>query len=102
MNLEGIDFTSLSCDTPKEFEMEPIVQEMRDTSAEMGCLADIHIQAKRGHRPVDVANREKAVNLLKQFQETYPSNHAFKNYDIGPRFTWRMLKSFAVKLFNSL
>jgi hypothetical protein len=73
MNLEGIDFTSLSCDTPKEFEMEPIVQEMRDTSGEMGHLADIHIQAKTGHRLVDVANREKAVNLLKKFQETYPS-----------------------------
>jgi hypothetical protein len=45
MNLEGIDFTSLSCDTTKEFEMEPIVQEMRDTSGEMGHLANIHIQA---------------------------------------------------------
>jgi hypothetical protein len=82
--------------------MEPIVQKIRDTSVQLERLADTHIEAKRGHRSVDVANREKAVNLLKQFQETYPSNHAFKNYDIGPRYTWRMLKSFAVKLFNAL
>jgi hypothetical protein len=59
--------------------MELIVQEMRDTSVTLERLADSHIQAKRGHRSVDVANREKAVNLLKQFQQTYPSNHAFKN-----------------------
>jgi hypothetical protein len=82
--------------------MEPIVQEMRKTSVTLQRLADEHVQAKRGHRSVDVANREKAVNLLKQFQQTYPSNHAFNNYSIGPRFTWRMLKSFAVKLFNAL
>lgn len=82
--------------------MERIVQEMRETSVALEQLAEAHVQAKRGHRSVDVASREKAVNLLKQFQQTYPSNHAFKNYDIGPRFTWRMLKSFAAKLFNSL
>jgi hypothetical protein len=82
--------------------MEPIVQEMRDTSVTLEHLADSHIQAKRGHRSVDVSNREKAVNLLKQFQQIYPSNQAFKNYDIGPRFTWRMLKSFAAKLFNTV
>jgi hypothetical protein len=82
--------------------MEPRLQEMRETAIKLEQLADTHIEAKRGHRSVDVANRERAVNLLKQFQQTYPSNHAFKNYDIGPRYTWRMLKSFAVKLFNSL
>jgi hypothetical protein len=82
--------------------MEPVVQEMRDTSVTLERLADVHVQAKRGHRSVDVVNREKAVNLLNQFQQTYPSNHAFKNYDIGPRFTWRMLKSFTMKLFNAL
>ena len=82
--------------------MEPSVQEIRETAIKLEQLADAHMEATRGHRPVDVANREKAVNLLKQFQQTYPSNHAFKNYSIGPRFTWRMLKSFAVKLFNSL
>jgi hypothetical protein len=49
-----------------------------------------------------VANREKAVKLLKHFNQVYPSNQTFKNYDIGPRFTWKMLKSFAVKLFNAL
>ena len=59
--------------------MEPIVQEMQDTSVRLERLAEAHVQAKRGHRFVDVANREKAVNLLKQFQQTYPSNHAFKN-----------------------
>ncbi len=82
--------------------MEQIVQEMRETAVELERLAGTHVQAKRGHRFVDVANRERAVNLFNQFQQTYPSNHAFKNYDIGPRFTWRMLKSFAVKLFNAL
>jgi len=82
--------------------MEPRVQEMRETAIKLEQLADTHIEAKRGHRSVDVANRERAVNLLQQFQQTYPSNHAFKNYDIGPRYTWRMLKSFAVKLFNAL
>jgi hypothetical protein len=82
--------------------MEPTLQEMRETALRLEQLADAHIEAKGGHRFVDVANREKAVNLLKQFQQTYPSNHAFKNYDIGPRFTWRMLKSFTVKLFNAL
>jgi hypothetical protein len=78
--------------------MEPIGREMRETTVELERVADEHVQAKRGHRSVDVANREKAVNLLKQFQQTYPSNHAFKNYDIGPRFTWRMLKSFTEKI----
>jgi hypothetical protein len=82
--------------------MEPRVQEMRETAIKLEQLADTHIEAKRGHRSVDVANRERAVNLLQQFQQTYPSNLAFKNYDIGPRYTWRMLKSFAVKLSNSL
>jgi hypothetical protein len=82
--------------------MEPRVQEMRETAIKLEQLADTHIEAKRGHRSVDVANRERAVNLLQQFQQTYPSNHAFKNYDVGPRYTRRMLKSFAVKLFNAL
>jgi hypothetical protein len=82
--------------------MEPIVHEMRETALRLEQLADAHIEAKGGHRFVDVATREKAVNLLKQFRQGYPSNHAFKNYDIGPRFTWRMLKSFTVKLFNAL
>ena len=59
--------------------MEPRVQEMRETAIKLKQLADAHIEAKKGHRSVDVANREKAVNLLKQFQQTYPSNHAFKN-----------------------
>jgi hypothetical protein len=82
--------------------MEPIVQEMRETAVKLEQLADSHVEAKTAHRFVDVANREKAVNLLKQFNQEYPSNQAFKNYDIGPRFTWRMLKSFAEKLFNAL
>jgi|HubBroStandDraft_5_1064220.scaffolds.fasta_scaffold244081_3 hypothetical protein len=82
--------------------MERIVQEMRETAARLQQMADTYIEAKRGHRSVDVANREKAVNLLNEFQQTYPSNHAFKNYDVGPRYTRRMLKSFAVKLFNAL
>jgi hypothetical protein len=82
--------------------MEPVVQEVREAATRLEKLADAQIQTKRGHRFVDVANREKAVNLLKLFQQTYPSNHIFKNYDIGPRFTWRMLKSFTVKLSNAL
>ena len=82
--------------------MESIVQEMRETTVKLEQLADAHIEANGGHRFVDVAIREKAVDLLNQFQQTFPSNHAFKNYDIGPRFTWRMLKSFTVKLVNSL
>jgi hypothetical protein len=75
--------------------MESIVQEMRET-------ADANIQAKNGHRFVDIANREKAVDLLQRFRQGYPSNQEFRNYDIGPRFTWRMLKPFAVKPFNAL
>jgi hypothetical protein len=82
--------------------MEPIVQEMRETVVGLERMADANIQAKKGHRFVDISNREKAVNLLNRFQQGYPSNQEFKNYDIGPRFTWRMLKSFAVKLFNAL
>jgi hypothetical protein len=82
--------------------MEPIVQEMRETAVGLERLADANIQAKKGHRFVDVANREKAVDLMLRFQQGYPSNHEFKNYDIGPRFTWRMLKSFAEKIFNAL
>ena len=82
--------------------MKPGVQEMRETAVILKQLAEAHVQAKRGHRFVDVANREKAVNLLKQFQQTYPSNHAFKNYDIGPRFTWRMLKSFTEKVSKTI
>jgi hypothetical protein len=58
--------------------MEPSVQEMRETSVTLQHLADEHVQARRGRRSVDVANRERAVNLLQQFQQTYPSNHAFK------------------------
>jgi hypothetical protein len=56
--------------------MEPSVQEMRETSVTLQHLADEHVQARRGRRSVDVANRERAV--LQQFQQTYPSNHAFK------------------------
>jgi hypothetical protein len=82
--------------------MEPIVQEMRETVVELERMADANIQAKKGHRFVDIANREKAVDLLQRFHQDYPSNQEFRNYDIGPRFTWRMLKSFAVKLFNAL
>ena len=82
--------------------MEPIVQEMRETAVGLERMADANIQAKKGHRSVDVTNREKAVNLLKQFQQGYPSNQTFMNYGIGPRFTWRMLKSFVVRLFNAL
>ena len=75
---------------------------MRETAAVLERMADANIQAKKGHRFVDIANREKAVNLLERFQQGYPSHQEFKNYDIGPRFTWRMLKSFAEKLFNAL
>jgi hypothetical protein len=82
--------------------MEPMIQELRETAVRLEQLADAHIEAKGGHRFVDVANREKAVKLLKQFNQGYPSNQAFENYDIGPRFTWRMLKSFAERLFNAL
>jgi hypothetical protein len=82
--------------------MEFIIQEMREAAVELERLADAHIQANKGHRFVDIANREKAVNLLQRFQQGYASNQEFKNQDIGPRFTWRMLKSFAVKLFNAL
>jgi hypothetical protein len=82
--------------------MESIVQEMRETAASLQQLADAHIEAKRSHRSVDVENREEAVHLLQQFQQTYPSNHAFKNYEIGPRFTWRMLKSFTKKFSKSM
>lgn len=82
--------------------MEPIVEEMREKAAQLERLADANIQAKKGHRFVDIANREDAVNLLNRFRQGYPSDQDFKNYDIGPRFTWRMLKSFAVKLFNAL
>ena len=83
--------------------MKPGVQEMRETAVILKQLAEEHtFKTKRGHRFVDVANREKAVNLLKQFQQTYPSNHAFKNYDIGPRFTWRMLKSFTEKVSKTI
>jgi hypothetical protein len=82
--------------------MEPIVHEMRETAVALERMAHANIQAKKGHRFVDVANREKAVNLLKQFGQAYPSNQAFENQDIGPRFTWRMLKSFAEKLLNVL
>ncbi len=82
--------------------MEPNVKELRESAVGLERLADTHVQAKRGHRYVDVANREKAVDLLKRFQQGYPSNQTFKNYDIGPRFTWRMLKTFAEKLLNVL
>jgi hypothetical protein len=82
--------------------MEPIVQEMRETAIGLERIADANIEATKGHRFVDVANREKAVNLLKQFHHSYPTNPTLKNYGIGPRFTWRMLKSFAVKFFNAL
>jgi hypothetical protein len=82
--------------------MEPVTQEMREAAVELERLADAHIQANKGHRSVNIANREKAANLLERFQQGYPSNQDFKNHDIGPRFTWRMLKSFAVKLFNAL
>ena len=67
--------------------MEPIVHEMRETALRLEQLADAHIEAKGGHRFVDVATREKAINLLDKFQQTYPSNRALENYDIGPRFT---------------
>ena len=82
--------------------MEPIVQALRETAVELERMADANIQAKKGHRFVDIANRETAIDLLQRFNQGYPTNQTFKNYDIGPRFTWRMLKSFAAKLFNVL
>jgi hypothetical protein len=82
--------------------MEPIVREMREEAVALERMADANIQAKKGHRFVDLSNREKAANLLERFQQGYPSNQEFKNYDIGPRFTWRMLKSFAVKIIDAL
>jgi hypothetical protein len=59
--------------------MEPIVQEMRETAAVLERMADANIQAKKGHRFVDIANRGKAVNLLERFQQGYPSHQEFKN-----------------------
>jgi hypothetical protein len=80
VNLEVIDSALLRYDLRK-FEMELSVREMQETSVTLQRLADEHV-ASRGHRSVDVANRERAV--LQQFQQTYPSNHVIKNYDIGP------------------
>ena len=82
--------------------MEPITREMRDKAATLERMADAHIQAQRDHRFVDVHTREEAVKLLAQFGQGFPTNQAFKNYSIGPRFTWRMLKSFAEKLYNAV
>jgi hypothetical protein len=82
--------------------VEPITQEMREKAASLERLADANIQEHEGHRFVDVHTREKAVNLLLQFGQGFPSNQEFKNYAIGPRFTWRMLKSFAEKLFDAV
>lgn len=82
--------------------VEPVAQEMRENAASLEGMADANIREHKGHRFVDVHTREKAVNLLAQFGQGFPSNQEFKNYTIGPRFTWRMLKSFALKLFNAL
>jgi hypothetical protein len=82
--------------------MEPITQEMRDTAFSLERMADAHIQVKRGHRFVDVETREKAVILLSRFEQEFPSRQDFNNYSIGPRFTWKMLKSFAEKMFAAI
>ena len=59
MNLEVIDSALLRYDLRK-FEMELSVREMQETSVTLQRLADEHV-ASRGHRSVDVANRERAV-----------------------------------------
>jgi hypothetical protein len=82
--------------------MEPITEEMRETAVGLERMADANIQAKYGHRFVDVGTREEATSLLTKFGEGFPSNQGFKNYSIGPRFTWRMLKSFAEKMLNAI
>ena len=82
--------------------MEFIIQEMREAAVELKRVADAHIQANKGHRFVNIASREKAVNLLQRFQQGYASDQDFKNQAIGPRFTWRMLKSFTVKLLRGV
>jgi hypothetical protein len=40
--------------------------------------------------------------LLSRFEQEFPSRQDFKNYSIGPRFTWKMLKSFAEKMFAAI
>jgi len=75
---------------------------MREKAVSLERMADAHIKVSKGHRFVDVHTREEAVRLLAQFGQGFPSNQEFKNYTIGPRLTWRMLKSFAAKLFNAI
>jgi hypothetical protein len=82
--------------------MEQITQEMRETAVSLERTADAHIQSRHGHRFVDVKTRETAANLLARFEQGFPSRHDFKNYSIGPRFTWRMLKSFTEKMFSAI
>ena len=81
---------------------ESDIRELREKAVSLGRTADANVQTKKGHRSVDVHARDIAVNLLVQFEREFPSNQAFKNYSIGPRFTWRMLKSFAEKLLNAI
>ena len=78
------------------------IEDMREKVVSLERMADGHIHNRKGHRFVDVHTREIAVNLLAQFEQGFPSNQEFKNYTIGPRFTWRMLKSFAEKLVNAI
>jgi hypothetical protein len=82
--------------------MEKMTQEIRETAVSLGRIADAHLEARHGHRFVDVKTREAAVGLLSRFEQSFPSNQHFKNYSIGPRFTWRMLKSFAEKMFSAV
>jgi hypothetical protein len=82
--------------------MEPTTKEMRETAVYLERIADTHIKARQAHRFVDVQTRETAITLLTRFEQGFPSNQAFKSYSVGPRFTWRMLKSFARKVFNAI
>ena len=78
--------------------METISEQMKHSVIELERVAEGHVVAHRGHRSVDVQTREDAVRLLAQFREQFPAAQVFRNYAIGPRYTWRMLKSFAAKL----
>jgi hypothetical protein len=82
--------------------MEPITQEMRDTAFQLEQIADGYIRSGKGYRFVDAAKRENAKTLLLHFQQGYPSNEEFKDYKIGPRFTWQRLKHFAMKIVGYL
>jgi hypothetical protein len=81
--------------------MEPVKQ-IRDDAFKLEQLADAHIQSRKAHRFINHSTREEAQDLLRRFQQGYPSNPELKDFKMGTRFTWRKLKDLASKIFESL